>query len=75
MKAKAAREREREKEYLEQLNANVGEHKVEQKGDQHNVADGFDRNDHALNHVLNEQKLMDYWCGPKRTTDNKERVG
>ena len=37
---------------LEQLHADDGEHELEQTRDQHNVPDGFDGDDHALDHVL-----------------------
>lgn len=38
--------------HLEELHSDAGKHKVEQHGDQDNVANGFDGHEHALNHVL-----------------------
>lgn len=38
--------------HLKELHSNAGEHKVQQHGDQDDVADGFDGHKHALDHVL-----------------------
>lgn len=38
--------------YLEELHADAGEHKLQQRGDDDDVADGADGHKHALNHVL-----------------------
>lgn len=38
--------------YLEKLNSYDSKHKVEKKGDQHNITDSFDGNYHTLNNVL-----------------------
>lgn len=38
--------------YLEELHANAGKHKLEQRGDDDDVADGPDGHKHALHHML-----------------------
>lgn len=38
--------------YLEELYSNTGEHKLEQRGDDDNVADGPDGHKHALHYML-----------------------
>lgn len=38
--------------YLEELHSDAGEHKLQQRGDDDDVADGADGHKHALNHVL-----------------------
>lgn len=38
--------------YLEELHANTGKHKLEQRGDDDDVADGPDGHKHALHHML-----------------------
>lgn len=38
--------------YLEELYSNTGEHKLEQRGDDDNVADGPDGHEHALHYML-----------------------
>ena len=38
--------------YLEELHPNAGEHELKQRGDDHDVPDGPDGDEHALNHVL-----------------------
>lgn len=40
--------------YLEQLHADYREHELQQTGDQHNVADGLYRDNHALDYMLND---------------------
>lgn len=38
--------------YLEELHPDTGEHELEQRGDDNNVADGPDGHKHALHHML-----------------------
>lgn len=38
--------------YLEELDPDAGEHELKQCGDNHNVANGPDGDEHTLNHVL-----------------------
>lgn len=38
--------------YLEELDPDAGEHELKQRGDNHDVADGPDGDEHTLNHVL-----------------------
>lgn len=42
--------------YLEKLHTDAGEHELKQRGDNHDVPDGPDGNEHALNHVLRGQE-------------------
>ena len=37
---------------LEQLHSDAGEHELQQRGDDHDVADGPDGHKHTLDHVL-----------------------
>lgn len=38
--------------YLEELDSNAGEHELQERRDNHDVPNGSDGNEHALNHVL-----------------------
>lgn len=40
--------------HLEELHSDAGEHELQQRGDDDNVADGADGHKHALDHVLQE---------------------
>lgn len=40
--------------YLEELHSNTGKHKLEQRGDDDDVANGPDGHKHALHHMLEE---------------------
>ena len=44
---------------LEQLDADDGEHELEEEGDQDDVADGFDGHDDALDHVFEAFSSVD----------------
>lgn len=49
--------------YLEKLDPNAGEHELKQCGDNHDVPDGPDGDEHALNHVLQwEEKSFRSAC-------------
>lgn len=41
--------------YLEELDPDAGEHELEQRGDNHNVPDGADGDEHTLDHVLQRE--------------------
>ncbi|GBP31100.1 hypothetical protein EVAR_77396_1 [Eumeta japonica] len=45
--------------YLEHLHAHYGEHELQQRSDQQNVADRFNSNDHALHNVLQTMKEIE----------------
>ena len=49
---------------LEQLDADDGEHELEQQGDEDNVADGLDGNDHTLDDMFETLGTID---GTERT--------
>lgn len=48
---------EMSKQYLEQLNADNSEHKLQYMIDQQNVPDGLYRSKHTLDHVLSHHGL------------------
>lgn len=43
---------------LEKLDSNAGKHEIQQHGDQHDVADGFDGHKHTLDHMLSAHKQV-----------------
>lgn len=45
-------EKEEPRLYLEELHPDAGEHELKQCGDDHDVPDGPDGDEHALNHML-----------------------
>lgn len=42
--------------HLEELHPNAGKHELQQGGDYHNVANGFDGHEHALDHMLQQKR-------------------
>lgn len=53
---------------LEQLDANDGEHELQEQGDENDVSDGLDGHNDALHHVLEAFGSVD---GTQRTEDTK----
>lgn len=49
--------------HLEELHSDTSEHELQQRGDDHDVADGSDGHEHALNHVLQRVFILstDAW--------------
>ena len=56
---------------LEQLDADDGEHELEEEGDKDNVADGLDGHDDALDDVLEALGTVDGSKGAKDTQHTK----
>ena len=52
---------------LDHLNTNDGEHELEQKRDEDDVADGLDGHDDALDHVFQTLGTIDGTEGPQDT--------
>ena len=46
--------------YLEELDADAGEHELQQGGDDQDVADGLDGHEHTLNHTLHTHTQEKY---------------
>lgn len=44
--------------YLEELHSNAGEHELQQRCDDQDVADGSDRHEDALHHILEEHEAQ-----------------
>ena len=54
---------------LEELHSDAGEHELQQRGDDHDVADGPDGHKHTLDHVLRgggEVRLLVMWSNVSR---------
>ena len=43
--------------HLEELHPDAGEHELQQRGDNHDVADGADGHEDALHHVLGDGRM------------------
>lgn len=56
---------------LEELNSDNGEHKLQHKGDQHDVSDSFDGHNHTLDDVLETFGSVDGPEGTQHTQNTK----
>ena len=57
--------------HLEQLDSDDSEEELEEQGDHHNVADGFDGDDQTLNHLLQTFGSVDCSQRSQHTKDTK----
>ena len=57
--------------HLEQLDSDDSEEELEEQGDHHNVADGFDGDDQTLNHLLQTFGSVDCSQRSQHTEDTK----
>jgi len=60
--------------HLEQLDSDAGEHEVQQHGDQHDVPDGLDGDEHTLDDVLQADAQRSSGSGPAAAHGAQRRV-